>query len=163
MRLALISLLMIPLTLGCGADKTDSVTEECFSNEDCPAGQICVIRHDHEGDDHDHGGACEEADVETDADDTGTPGPDYVHTFSVSADVPFEHTEAVVLRGEETWPICEDCPEGLTVNMTSDDADALLLYSGTLAAGTYAFSLRLKHVLDAPTEYSTIDATITAE
>ena len=130
MRLVLISLLMIPLTLGCDG------------GEEKPAA---------------------DTGVDADADDTGTPGPDYVHTFSVPADVPFEHTEAVVLRGEETWPMCEDCPEGLTVRMTSDDADALLLYSGTLAPGTYAFSLRLKHVLDAPTEYSTIDATITAE
>ncbi len=60
MRLLLISLLMPILWGGCGdkADKDDD-TEECFSNDDCPEGQICVIRHDHEGDDHDHGGACE--------------------------------------------------------------------------------------------------------
>ena len=38
-------------------------TEECFTDEDCPAGQQCVISHDHEGDDHDHGGVCEAGDT----------------------------------------------------------------------------------------------------
>ena len=63
MRLALILLLMIPLTLGCDADKADYGVDECFSNDDCPADQVCIIRHDHEGDDHDHGGACEDPDT----------------------------------------------------------------------------------------------------
>ena len=60
MRLLLFSFLMPLLAVGCGdeADKDDG-TEECFSNDDCPEGQICVISHDHEGDDHDHGGECE--------------------------------------------------------------------------------------------------------
>ena len=63
MRLALVSLLMIPLVSGCGSggddEKSDNETEECFSDEECPDGQVCVISHDHEGDDHDHGGTCE--------------------------------------------------------------------------------------------------------
>ena len=39
--------------MGC-ADKS----EECFQDSDCEAGEECVIEHDHEGDDHSHGGTC---------------------------------------------------------------------------------------------------------
>jgi hypothetical protein len=45
-------------TPGCKEAAEDD-TEECYTDDDCPAGQSCVITHDHEGDDHDHGGACE--------------------------------------------------------------------------------------------------------
>lgn len=34
-------------------------TEECYVDDDCADGEVCVISHDHEGDDHDHGGVCE--------------------------------------------------------------------------------------------------------
>ena len=44
---------------GC-KEETDEETEECFSDDDCLEGQTCVISHDHEGDDHDHGGVCED-------------------------------------------------------------------------------------------------------
>ena len=44
---------------GC-KEEAEETTEECFSDDDCPEGETCVISHDHEGDDHDHGGACEE-------------------------------------------------------------------------------------------------------
>ena len=46
--------------VGC---QQEADTEECFTDDDCPAGQECVITHDHEGDDHDHGGACEVIDT----------------------------------------------------------------------------------------------------
>ena len=45
--------------VGC-AQNTD---EECMTDEDCAEGQECVITHDHEGDDHSHGGACESVDT----------------------------------------------------------------------------------------------------
>ena len=37
----------IAFGFGCG-EKTD----ECMSDSDCADGQVCVISHDHEGDDH---------------------------------------------------------------------------------------------------------------
>ena len=46
------------LFIGCGAE------EECFSDSDCEEGFGCVISHDHEGDDHSHGGTCEEIEPE---------------------------------------------------------------------------------------------------
>ena len=46
------------IAFGCG-EKED----ECMSDDDCADGQTCVISHDHEGDDHDHGGICEESDT----------------------------------------------------------------------------------------------------
>ena len=61
MRIALISLFMTPLTTGCGGEKGSTEVDECYSNDDCPEGQVCIISHDHEGDDHDHGGDCEDA------------------------------------------------------------------------------------------------------
>ncbi len=62
MRIALISLMFWPVVMACATDdETSDETEECFSDEDCPADQRCVITHDHEGDDHDHGGDCEAA------------------------------------------------------------------------------------------------------
>ena len=61
MRMSKCVLVMIWLGLvGC---QQEADTEECFTDEDCPAGQECVISHDHEGDDHDHGGACEAIDT----------------------------------------------------------------------------------------------------
>ena len=56
--------LLIAVSIGMSGckDKSDDPTEECFSDNDCPEGQTCVISHDHEGDDHDHGGACENLD-----------------------------------------------------------------------------------------------------
>jgi len=109
------------------------------------------------------GGADEEKpSTNADADDTGTPEPDYVHTFSVTANEPFERYETVALRGEENWAFCNECPEGLTVEFLSEIHDELV-YFGVLAAGTYEFSVTLSHVWDGPTEYSTIEAKITAE
>ena len=63
MRGVLVLLLALPLAIGCGTDddKTEGETEECFSDEDCPSDQVCIITHDHESDDHDHGGDCEES------------------------------------------------------------------------------------------------------
>ena len=58
MNHAPLALLATTLAIGCGKD--DDKTDECFSDEDCLAGQTCVITHDHEGDNHDHGGDCEE-------------------------------------------------------------------------------------------------------
>ena len=37
----------------------DSKDSECQTDDDCASGETCVISHDHEGDDHDHGGICE--------------------------------------------------------------------------------------------------------
>lgn len=51
--------MMYALFLGCEAQD-----EECFSNSDCEEGFECVISHDHEGDDHSHGGTCEEIENE---------------------------------------------------------------------------------------------------
>ena len=42
-----------------GCTEASEASEECFSNEDCASDEICVISHDHPGDDHDHGGLCE--------------------------------------------------------------------------------------------------------
>ena len=50
--------LTIGLLAGC-----DEESDECYTDDDCPDEQICVISHDHEGDDHDHGGACEDPDT----------------------------------------------------------------------------------------------------
>ena len=63
MRLVLISLLALPVVMACGSgdDTADANTDECHTDDDCPDGQRCVITHDHEGDDHDHGGDCEDA------------------------------------------------------------------------------------------------------
>ncbi len=41
------------LLLGCGQEYN------CETDSDCIEGEECVITHDHEGDDHDHGGNCE--------------------------------------------------------------------------------------------------------
>ena len=46
------------LLVGCGHDHG-----ECMVDSDCAAGQQCVIEHDHEGDDHNHGGTCEAPDT----------------------------------------------------------------------------------------------------
>ena len=67
MRTALISLLMIPLAMGCDGENVPTKIDECYSDDDCPDGQVCIISHDHEGDDHDHGGACEDADADAEA------------------------------------------------------------------------------------------------
>ena len=49
----IVSTLFICLGGGCGEDS------ECMTDADCADGQTCVVSHDHEGDDHDHGGTCE--------------------------------------------------------------------------------------------------------
>ena len=46
------------VSVGCKGESEEE-SDECYTNNDCPAGQVCVISHDHEGDDHDHGGDCE--------------------------------------------------------------------------------------------------------
>ncbi len=51
--------LMLLCTIGCG-DKSE---DECYTDDDCSEGEACVITHDHEGDDHDHGGSCEAVDT----------------------------------------------------------------------------------------------------
>ena len=62
MRSVLPWLILVPFMVACGTQEdTATDTEACFSDEDCPANQRCVITHDHEGDDHDHGGDCEDA------------------------------------------------------------------------------------------------------
>lgn len=53
--------LALLLVSGCSEEGTGP--EECHTDEDCLAGQVCVITHDHEGDDHDHGGDCEASDT----------------------------------------------------------------------------------------------------
>ncbi len=56
MRILLwMSLVSIGWIVGC-----EQTSDECYIDDDCPAGQVCVISHDHEGDDHDHGGTCED-------------------------------------------------------------------------------------------------------
>lgn len=50
--------LTISLSIGCAEDPS-----ECATDDDCPDEQTCVISHDHEGDDHDHGGTCEDPDT----------------------------------------------------------------------------------------------------
>ena len=37
--------------------------DECMEDSDCTDGQECVIEHDHEGDDHNHGGECRDKDT----------------------------------------------------------------------------------------------------
>ena len=44
--------------VGCGHN-----LEECMEDSDCHDGQECVIDHNHEGDDHNHGGTCEDTDT----------------------------------------------------------------------------------------------------
>ena len=46
------------LLVGCGHEHG-----ECMADSDCSEGQQCVISHDHEGDDHNHGGTCEDVDT----------------------------------------------------------------------------------------------------
>lgn len=58
-KLLAVSLLVLA---ACG-DKDDEETDECYTDDDCAAGLVCVISHDHAGDDHDHGGSCEVADT----------------------------------------------------------------------------------------------------
>ena len=45
---------------GCGS----SSSFECEADSDCGSEQECVINHDHEGDDHVHGGTCEDIEAE---------------------------------------------------------------------------------------------------
>ena len=54
---------IFPLVLLCMVSCADSSEDECYSDTDCLEGQKCVISHDHEGDDHDHGGSCEAVDT----------------------------------------------------------------------------------------------------
>ena len=57
---------LLGFLIGCG-DK-----EECTQDADCADGQECVVDHDHEGDDHSHGGTCTDVDPEEDSSsDTG--------------------------------------------------------------------------------------------
>lgn len=72
MRPLIISGFMALFAVGCAEDKPEGATDECYSHEDCLEGQVCVISHDHEGDDHDHGGECEEADADPDVTDEVT-------------------------------------------------------------------------------------------
>ena len=125
MRLALISLLMIPLAVGCDGDSDKS------------------------GDD-----------TSSEADDVAIY--DDYHVFSVVADVPFEHFERHVDRGEESIPRCTDPPEGVTVG-SSFEPEEHVKYTGTLATGVYSFVVDLEHIVDGPSYYSTIGVTITAE
>ena len=55
----------LTLLVACGG-KDEDETDECYTDDDCPAGLVCVISHDHPGDDHDHGGSCE-------VEDSGSP------------------------------------------------------------------------------------------
>ena len=48
----------LTLLVACG-DKETQESDECYTDDDCAAGLVCVISHDHPGDDHDHGGRCE--------------------------------------------------------------------------------------------------------
>ena len=50
--------LLAGIGFGCGGKE-----EECMTDADCADGQTCVTSHDHEGDDHDHGGTCEDPDT----------------------------------------------------------------------------------------------------
>ena len=125
MRLALISLLMIPLAVGCDDDSDKSGDDTSSEADD-------VAVHD-----------------------------DY-HVFSVVADVPFEHSEPHVERGEETIPRCTDPPAGLTVGRSIEHEEHVS-YTGSLAAGVYSFVVDLEHMVDGPSYYSTIGVTITAE
>ena len=59
MRMCFPLLLAVSVGMHGCKDKSHDEMEECFSDDDCSEGQTCVISHDHEGDDHDHGGACE--------------------------------------------------------------------------------------------------------
>ena len=54
---------MLALTLGLFTGCAEESADECHSDDDCPEEQTCVISHDHEGDDHDHGGTCEAPDT----------------------------------------------------------------------------------------------------
>ena len=51
--------LVLVCVVACGQSNED----ECMTDEDCSEGQECVITHDHEGDDHSHGGSCEAIDT----------------------------------------------------------------------------------------------------
>ena len=51
---------IIAMCCGCGSKE-----DECMTDSDCATGETCVITHDHEGDDHDHGGTCEAAEADT--------------------------------------------------------------------------------------------------
>ena len=53
----IIAILLLGCLVGCG-EKYD-----CETDADCEDGQECVISHDHEGDDHDHGGTCSSTDT----------------------------------------------------------------------------------------------------
>ena len=55
MAVRLIAVGLLGMLLGCG-EKSEEW--DCYTNEDCEDGQSCVISHDHEGDDHSHGGDC---------------------------------------------------------------------------------------------------------
>ncbi len=109
-------------------------------------------------------------DVDSDkaGDDTGSEADDVAvhddyHVFSVVADVPFEHFERHVERGEGSIPRCTDPPEGLTVGSSFEHEAPHVKYTGTLAAGVYSFVVDLEHMVDGPSYYSTIGVTITAE
>ena len=54
------SMLFVCFGGGCGEKS------ECMTDADCADGETCVVSHDHEGDDHDHGGSCEATEAEGD-------------------------------------------------------------------------------------------------
>ena len=52
--------LLLSISLGCTQRK-----DECYVDSDCPNDQECIITHDHEGDDHNHGGDCQDKNSDT--------------------------------------------------------------------------------------------------
>ena len=99
-------------------------------------------------------------------DDTGEPGTaaaDHSHAFTVTAGEAFETRAPIERKGEETFPICSDCPEGVTVTIDDPLADTEVIYAGTLDAGTHSFSYLLQHSWDGPAQFTTVEAIITAE
>ena len=100
------------------------------------------------------------------ASDTGEPSTsaaDHTHAFTVTAGEAFETRAPIERKGEETFPICSDCPEGVTVTMADPGSDTEVTYAGTLDAGTHSFSYLLQHSWDGPAQFTTVEAIITAE
>ena len=136
MRLALMSLLMIALAVGCGGD-SDKSRDDIGSEADA------------------------HVDTDADTDDGQQYDAGVLETaFEVTAGVPFEHTYEFQVLGEGFYQRCDDIPDGLTIDGAVHEG--LIHFSGTLEEGIYELSIGIEDYQDGPSWYRTLEVTITA-
>ena len=101
---------------GCSSEETET-KEECRVDADCAEGEQCVITHDHEGDDHDHGGTCEAAEETDETTETATETATETETetttetgLDLQPGINEVTIEQVVEGGEADGAIHHECP-----------------------------------------------------